>query len=96
TLSYILYEYRKAVAFYVDYIWNNKIEYPTKYGIKILDIKNHKYDCPKFFTIKEYKSPLSERLIKNASTQACSIVVRALSKHKRCLFVLNKSKENKD
>lgn len=91
-LSSIIKEYKKAVAFYVDYLWNNKICVKNK----ILDIKNHLYDCPQFYSNNEYKSSLSGRLLKSASTQACGMVSATLEKHKRCLYVLNKQKENKE
>ena len=91
-LSSIIKEYKKAVDFYVDYLWNNKINFNNK----TLDIKNHLYDCPQFISNNQYKSSLSGRLLKAASTQACTVVSTALEKHKRCLYILNKKKENKE
>ena len=51
-LSSIIKEYKKAVDFYVDYLWNNKINFNNK----TLDIKNHLYDCPQFISNNQYKS----------------------------------------
>lgn len=94
-LKNIINEYKKAVTFYVDYLWDNKIEYPSKNGIKIFDVKNKKYDSPQFISTIEYNSNLSGRLLSAASTQACSMVSAALVKHKKCLYLLNKQNESK-
>jgi len=93
-LALFLKNYNEAVQFYINYLWNNKISIKAKDNLKILDIKNDLLDCPQFISTTniEYKTDLSKRVLKVASTQACSIVKSALEKRKRKLFVLNKFK----
>lgn len=70
TYHKFIQDYSKAVIFYVNYLWNNKI---TWNKTKVLDIKNDLLDCPQFISIKNIKidSPLSSRTLSTACTQAC-------------------------
>lgn len=64
--------YSDAVKFYVDYLWNNRITG----GTSILDIKNNKYSCLKFFSITDikYDTILSKRALTCAGGQALAMV----------------------
>lgn len=85
-------DYREAVDFYVDYLWNNKFSLFN--GIKFLDIKKDQLDCPKFFPVSikeiEFKTKLSARVLKSASSQALAAVKSAIDKRKRLLYVKQK------
>lgn len=84
-LSFIK-EYKNAVRYYVDYLWNNKIVISND---RYLDIISDKLDCPQFISTTniKFETKLSARALKAASTQACGIVKAALDKRKRLLYV---------
>ena len=94
-LEHFIDNYRNAVQFFIDYLWNNEISYNDK----IFNREKDLLDCPSFISTKdiEYETVLSERAIKCAATQACSIVGGTVEKRKKRLYVLNKLKqEGKD
>lgn len=64
-------DYSKAVIFYADYLWNNKITFSKQN--RVLDIKNDLLDCPSCISTTniKYDSNISSRALKAASTQAC-------------------------
>ena len=101
-LGIFLSDYGKAVRFYINYLWNNKVAYKKKIKNKdgslseityILDIKSDKLDCPSFISTVNipFETDLSARALRAASSQACSIVSSAIEKRKRKLYV----RENK-
>lgn len=97
-LNLFIDEYAKAVNFYIDYLWNNKISFMCKNQEYILHIDGDLLNCPKFILTSniEYKSILSARALSCASTQACGIVKSHISKRKKYLYIFNKLKsENK-
>lgn len=91
-LSKVLDDYEKAVRFYVDWIWNTRIEWKTSEGIPCtFDIKNNQYDLPPFISTTELfleNTCLSAKLFKSASQQALGIVRSGIAKHKKLLFKL--------
>jgi len=77
-LDEFLCNYRTAVEFYVEYLWNNL---------------NKSFEIPKFISTKDVypiETELSQRVLKCASTQACGIIRSATEKRRRQLFVLKK------
>ena len=88
-ISAFISAYHSAVQFYINYLWNNRIEYKIKDVQKIfdrkLDILN---DCPSFISTTDiaFETILSARALKSASTQACGMVKGALEKRKQLLF----------
>ena len=89
-------DYKNAVNFYINYLFNNRIETKLKNDrIIILDIKNDNLDgCPIFLSTTniEYKTDLSARVLKCAATQALGIVKSIINKRKKYLYVFNKLK----
>jgi hypothetical protein len=70
-------EYHSAVVFFVNYLMTNKIESIHKDGsISIFEISSGNLSCPKYISTVgiSINSKLSARALKNASSQACSIV----------------------
>jgi transposase len=92
-LSFIQ-EYQKAVSYCVDYLWNNKISFKTKSGMKVLDVQHDLLDCPMFLSTKNisFQTPCSARALKCAATQALGIVFAHITKRKRLLYVLEQFK----
>lgn len=70
TYNKFIKDYSKAVIFYTNYLWNNKITFSKT---RILDIKNDLLDCPSCISTTNIKftTTLSARALKAASTQAC-------------------------
>lgn len=80
----ILYaELHKCLVWYVDYIWNAKLFWTSNSKVKTFDIKNKQFDCPKFISTVDINchSPLSARMQKHLSTQACGIIASAIQCH---------------
>lgn len=96
-LKSFICDYKKAVLFYMDYLFNNEIIYHVNDKKVIFDIKNDKLDCPNFISNTDiaYNTDLSARALKCAVTQACSIVKSCVKKRKSLLFVFNELKINK-
>lgn len=84
-LKDFILNYQKAVAFYVNYLWNNKLIINNK----ILDIKSDQLNRPLFISTKniKFETKLSARALKAASTQACSIVRSSIDKRKKLLYI---------
>ena len=95
-LSLFIDEYYKAILFYVDYLWNNRITYISNNEEKVFDVKNNLLNCPKFIPIShiDYDPILSARALSCAATQACGIIKSHIDKRKRLLFVRDKLKNN--
>ena len=76
-LNLFMKQYREAVQFYVDYLWDN---IPKSFVM------------PKFISTKDIYpvTDLSQRALKCAATQACGMVKAATEKRKRQLYVLRK------
>lgn len=86
-LNEFIEEYRKAVAFFVDYIWNN------------YKIDQQKYKLPLYITTTNLlsDSPLSARAIKCASGQALGCVKSRVRKLQKTQYVIKKhQKQGKD
>jgi hypothetical protein len=80
-LENFIQEYQSAVIFCLNYLWNSKIEWPSKdHRIHIWDREKDLLNCPQMIKTPEinYPGPLSARALKCAATQACGIV-RAVS-----------------
>ena len=87
-----LSEYQKAVLFYVDYLFNNKIIWYSNNNCRILNIKKDQLDCPSFISSSELipeNTNLSGRALKAASTQACGIIKSKVHKRRKLLYILN-------
>ena len=94
-LNAFLDAYSEAVRFYVNYIWNTRIEYQVKEETRIFDLKKDLLDCPSFISttqIEYRKSPLSGRALKCAATQACGIVRSAVDERKKLLYGFSQTK----
>jgi ssDNA-binding Zn-finger/Zn-ribbon topoisomerase 1 len=103
TLESFLLEYRKHLRDIIDYLWNANFIWHSKDKLgnikeRILDIKNDLLDCPIFIsTTFLTNSKLSQRALKCAATQACSIIKGAIKHRSKLLYVRNKLiSENKD
>ena len=96
-LSNFLKAYSDAVLFYVDYLWNNRIEFTdSKDQIKVFDRQKDFLDCPAFISTKNinFDLLLSARALKCASTQACGIIKASLDERRKLLFKFSKQKES--
>jgi transposase len=72
--------YKNVVNDYIDILWNNLTD---------------NYECPKFISTKNYKnSTLSQRAIKCASTQACSMVKASTEQTRKLIWTIGKLKED--
>lgn len=95
-LSEFVDEYKRALIFYINFLWNNRIEN----GKYILDVSQGLYECPKYIDskIKPIETRLSGRVLKCVATQASSIVRSVLNKRIKDedLFEWKKSKNIKD
>ena len=85
-LKEFISDYQNAVNYYVNYLWNNKVVISID---RYLDVEHDKLDCPQFISTKNinFETKLSARVLKSASTQACSIVKASLDKRKKLLYV---------
>lgn len=101
-LALFLQEYKNAVKFYVDYLFNNEISF---YYIKdkiekfvILNIKKDLLNLPLFVSNKQipYNSTLSERVLKCALTQSLGIIRSCIDKRKKLLYILSLKKSKKE
>jgi len=73
-------EYRQAMAFYVDYLWDK------------CEIDKQRYQIPKFIAsnIKPVDTNLSARAIKCAATQACAMVSARVTKLRKTQYVVKR------
>ena len=96
-LYFFIEEYRKAVRFYVDYLFYNKISYKINDKIIEFCIKEDKLNCPSFLSTKDIKfdSPLSQRAIKCAVTQSCGIIKKEIKERQKYLYIRDKLQKNK-
>ena len=85
-------EYRKAVSYYVNHLWNTKLSWNTGSGkVMIWDLENDYLDLPAFISTTEIKfeTSLSARALKCASTQACGILKAVADKRNKDLSLYN-------
>lgn len=77
-LSSFVDEYKKALVFYISYLWNNRLVY----GDYVFDVSQGFYQCPKFIDsrIKPEVTRLSGRVLKCVSDQASSMIRSVLNK----------------
>ena len=90
-LNIFVSDMQDAIWFFVDKLWNTRTEWDDKHGNRhIFDIKNHKYDIPAFIPTIDVipDTPLSQRALKCAASQARGIVNSAIKKRKKQLFKL--------
>ena len=91
TLALFVEDMRNAVWDFVEYLWTNRIEWTdTKGNIKVFDIQKHKLELPLFMSTKGMftDSPLSQRALSRASSQAIAIVKSAIKKRQKQLHKL--------
>lgn len=76
-LSSFVDEYKKALVFYISYLWNTRLVY----GDYVLDVSQGFYACPKFIDsrIKPEITRLTARALCCAATQASSMVRSVLN-----------------
>lgn len=93
-LNIFMSEYRKAVAFYCDYLFSTRIIWGK--NSEIFDIKHKQYNCPTMLSTVDIKfeSLLSARALKCASTQACGIVKSLVERQKRRIWIRNELRRN--
>lgn len=79
-LKEFIHEYQKSLQYYLDYLFNNIVN----------------YECPKFISTKNnypHNTKLSQRVLKCASGQACGIIRSNTEKPRKVLYRINKLKE---
>jgi transposase len=91
-LTDFLEEYNRMVWWFVDYLWENRLEIKSKNKTYIFDIKKNYLVVPSFISTVgiDYTSDLSARAIKLASGEALDIVKSRIQKRKQQLYVLAK------
>lgn len=91
SLSDFVIEYRAYLQACVDYIWENRFEYGSEDSIKIWDLKNNLLDCPQFISTTAilFKTRLTARATKCASTQACGIIKAVVNKRMKDINKMN-------
>lgn len=73
-------DYKQVVQEFIDLLWNQL---------------NDKYECPKFVSTTDYHHPaLSQRAIKCASTQACSMVKAATEQKRKLIWTIEQLSKN--
>ena len=84
-----LYEYRKAVDVYINFLWNNPREWNPG---KILDVEHDYLDVPSMISTVDIPidSRLCGRALKCAATQACGMVKAALKRRSLDLKIKSK------
>lgn len=77
-------DYKKVLSFYVDYFWNNRIEFGNDH---ILDVKNDCLDVPKMYNYKfidlPFETALSARAKSCCIDQALGMISAALEKQRK-------------
>lgn len=100
-LHQFLNDYRYVVYLFIDYLWDNRLEFNNN---KVLDIKNEEYYIPKYITnvflenkmdnrIKQ--SPLSARAKACALSQAISMIKASIEKASRFQYVIHTKYDGK-
>lgn len=97
-LASFIDDYRKAVLFYINYIWNNEITFEIQEQKKIFSIKKDLLNLPRFISTKNISidSDLSARTLKCAITQAIGIIKSYIQDRKKLLYILSKKEENNE
>ena len=92
--SDFLNEYDRVLWWFVDYLWNNKIQW--KNGT--LDIKNNKFDALDFISTTNLSlvTELSARAVKIASGEALAIIKSQTEKRRKQLYILAKKMRDGD
>ena len=98
-LNLFLIECHKTAQIYLDYLWDNKIDYTIKDKPQFFDIKNDDLDIPSMLSNVDIESkigsnifndnPLSGRVRKCILTQVCGILGASCEKQRKRLFVFN-------
>lgn len=94
-LTDFLKQYQELTRFFIDYFWNNKIEFTINNEQKFFDIKNDCLEVPKMLSrvLSIYdKKDLSERAVKCAVNQALGIIRSRVDKRRRLIYTRNKLK----
>lgn len=96
-ISQFLDEYRYAVQQFIDFLWNNPIEWTTKNNeILTLDINNLKLECPPVlnYDVISFPTQLSARALSSAATQALAIVKSKTNDVRKRLYAIQKAIED--
>ena len=83
-------DYKRLLAFYVDYFWNTRIEYGKG---RVLDVKNEELSVPKMYNYNNieipFHSPLSARAKSCCLDQALGMISASLEKQKKRQYHLD-------
>ena len=88
-LAEFLREYDSAIWWFVDYLWNTRIEWDTG---RIMDITRGKLDVPTYISTPKIPHPFSElsaRALKLAAGEAIGMIKSRTSKRRKQLYVLS-------
>lgn len=89
-------DYKRLLSFYVDYLWNTRIEYGNG---RVLDVKNEKLEVPKMYNYKNidipFYSPLSARAKSCCLDQALGMLSASLEKQRRRQYHLDNKQTRK-
>jgi transposase len=105
SLDLFLEEYKCCLQFYIDFLWNNEVQYEVKKKgsedklLKTFNVLTKQYECPSMLSTKllPFETTLFARALKCCITQACGVVRAVLKKPKSYEFVLAKLiEEGKD
>jgi transposase len=91
-LSAFISDYSEAVKFYVNYLWNNRIDYSIKGKPYFFDIKNGHLDVPKYLSTTEIyiKTDLLKRALGCAMSQALGIIKSRTTETKKLQYIKSK------
>lgn len=92
-LDAFIKEYRRIASFYMDYLWNNTVEYNGK----VFSIKDDKLDVPQFLSKDQtpfIETSLSARALKCCLTQILGMM-GAVTKHRRTALYIKRKREEK-
>jgi transposase len=93
-LNEFLNEYRNAVQFYIDYLWNNDILFPNSNKVQF-SIAEDLLFVPQFIDYKLYTdTKLSARALANAVKQALGIVRSRVAIRNKLKYIIQKRKED--
>ena len=92
-----LKESQRVAQIYLDYLWDNEVEYEVHGNVRVMDIQNRRYDVPsrldkKINDILQIETELSARALKCILTQVLGMIKASTTKHKKRLYVYNRKK----
>lgn len=73
TLSLFIQDYKEMANIYLEYLWNNPINYSIKTTTYVFDIKENKLDCPSMLSNVLFDSHLSYESNLSARARKCCL-----------------------